>query len=52
MPFFQISLKNRELKNNPQYLSGLSRALYPTTILRIAVYYKYVCMYITAFASI
>ena len=27
-------------KNHPQYLSGLSRALYPTTILEIAVYGK------------
>ena len=32
------NLKNSELKNNPQYLSGLSRAIYPTTFLKIAVY--------------
>ena len=38
LPFFQISLKNSELKNNPQCLSGLSRALYPTTFLKIPVY--------------
>ena len=25
-------------QNHPQYLSGLSRALYPTTFLEIAVY--------------
>ena len=25
-------------QNHPQYLSGLSRALYPTTVLKIAVY--------------
>ena len=25
-------------QNHPQYLSGLSRALYPTTFLKIAVY--------------
>ena len=27
-------------QNHPQYLSGLSRALYPTTFLEIAVYGK------------
>ena len=26
-------------QNNPQYLSGLPRALYPTTFLEVAVYY-------------
>ena len=36
--FFQISLKNSELKSHPQCLSGLSRALFPTTFLEIAVY--------------
>ena len=25
-------------QNHPQYLSGLSRALFPTTLLKIAVY--------------
>ena len=25
-------------QNHPQYLSGLSRAIYPTTFLEIAVY--------------
>ena len=29
VPFFQISLKNKELKTTP-YLSGLSHALFPT----------------------
>ena len=38
VPFFQISLNNSELKTaRPQYLSGLSRALFPTTFLEIAV---------------
>ena len=27
-------------QNHPQYLSGLSRALYPTTFLEIAVYVR------------
>ena len=35
--FFEISLKNSELKINQQYLSGLSRALFPATFLEIAV---------------
>ena len=29
-------------QNHPQYLSGLSRALYPTTFLEIAVYRYYI----------
>ena len=38
VPFFQISLKNDELKSthNCQYPSGLSRALFLTTFLEIA----------------
>ena len=37
LAFFQISLKS-SVQNYPQYLSGLSRALFPTTFLEIAVY--------------
>ena len=40
LPFFQISLKNSELKIT--HRSGLSRALYPTTFLEIAVYIRVV----------
>ena len=29
--------------NHPQYLSGLSRALFPTTFLEIAVYKNHIC---------
>ena len=39
---FQISLKKSEHKNHPQYLSELSRALFPTTFFEIAVYYDIV----------
>ena len=39
VPFFQISLENRADLNQPQYLSGLSRALFPTTFLKTAVYH-------------
>ena len=35
--FFQISLKNSELKTTHKYLSGLSRAFFRTTFLEIAV---------------
>ena len=31
---------NQWTENNPQHLSGLSRALFPTTLLEIAVYYS------------
>ena len=31
-------MNNSDLKNDPQYLSGLSRALFPTTFFEIAVY--------------
>ena len=37
VPFFEIYLKNGELKITPQYLSGLSRALFSTTFLETAV---------------
>ena len=37
VPFFEIYLKNSELKTTPQYLLGLSRALVPTTFLETAV---------------
>ena len=37
VPFFQISVKKSKL-NHPQYLLGLSRALFPTTFFEIAVY--------------
>ena len=30
--------ENSELQDHPRYISGLSRALYPTTFLEIAVY--------------
>ena len=36
--FFQISSENRADKTTPQYLSGLSRALFPTTFLETAIY--------------
>ena len=36
--FFQISLKNSELQNRPQYLSRLSPALFPTTFFEITVF--------------
>ena len=32
-------------QNHPQYLSGLSRALFPTTFLEIAVYKKQLVHY-------
>ena len=40
LPLFQISLKKKYPQNHPQYLSGLSRAVFPTTFLEIAVYRK------------
>ena len=39
VPFFQISLKNGELKTTHNTFQGLSRALFPTTFLEIAVYH-------------
>ena len=39
VPFFQISLKNSELKNTHNTLHGLSRALFSTTFPEIAVHY-------------
>ena len=36
--FFQISFEEKLTQNHPQYLSGLSRALFQTTFLEIAVY--------------
>ena len=39
VPFFQISLKNSELKNTYNTLHGLSRALFSTTFPEIAVHY-------------
>ena len=39
VPFFQISLKNSELKNTHNTFRGLSRALFSTTFLEIAVHY-------------
>ena len=38
VPFFQISLKNSELKNTHNTFRGLSLALFSTTFLEIAVY--------------
>ena len=40
VPFFQISPEEQWTQNHPQYLSGLSRALFPTTFLEIAVYMR------------
>ena len=37
VPFFQISLKNSELKNTHNTFRGLSLALFSTTFLEIAV---------------
>ena len=37
VPFFQISLKNSD--NTIQYISGLSRAHFPTTFLEVVVYF-------------
>ena len=51
--FFQIPLKNSELKTmHPQYLSGLSRALFPKTPLKIAVYAMLSNYYLLLFFSI
>ena len=36
--FFQISFEEKLTQNHPQYLSGLSHALFPRTFLEIAVY--------------
>ena len=36
--FFQIFLEEQRTQNHPQCLSGLSRALFPTTFVEIAVY--------------
>ena len=36
--FFEKQL----IQNHPQYLSGLSRALFPTTFLEIAVYLRFI----------
>ena len=38
VPFFQIFLEKQWSQNHPQYLSELSRALFPTTFLEIAEY--------------
>ena len=46
LPFFQISLKKKWTQNRPQYLSGLSRALYLTTFLEIAVYRVHTSLYV------
>ena len=40
VPFFQISLKDSALKATHNTFSGLSRALFPTTLIEIAVYLK------------
>ena len=39
VPFFQISLKNSELKNTHNTFRGLSRALFSTTCLELAVHH-------------
>ena len=39
VPFFQISLKNCELKNTHNTFRGLSRALFSTPFLEIAVHH-------------
>ena len=38
VPFFSNFLEEQSTQNHPQYLLGLSRALFPTTFLEIAVY--------------
>ena len=40
VPFFQISPEEQWTQNHPQYLSGLSRALFPSTFHEIAVYMR------------
>ena len=35
---FSNFFEEQSTQNHPQYLSGLSRALFPTTFLEIAVY--------------
>ena len=37
LPFCEIYLKKKWTKNHPQYLSGLPRALFPTTFFETAV---------------
>ena len=34
---WRVSSQEQRTENHPQYLSGLSRALFPTTFLEIAV---------------
>ena len=43
VPFFSIFFGEEGRQNHPQYLSGLSRALFPTTFLETAVYKKASC---------
>ena len=40
VPFFTNFFEEQSTQNHPQYLSGLSRALFPTTFLEIAVYVR------------
>ena len=37
---FSNFFEEQSTQNHPQYLSGLSRALFPTTFLEIAVYVR------------
>ena len=37
---FSNFFEEQSTQNHPQYLSGLSRALFPTTFLKIAVYVR------------
>jgi len=45
VPFFQNFYEEQCSQNPPQYLSGLSRALFPTTFFEIAVFEVLVEMY-------
>ena len=38
VPFFQNFYEEQWSQSHPQYISGLSRALFPTTVFEIAVY--------------
>ena len=39
---FSNFFEEQSTQNHPKYLSGLSRALFPTTFLEIAVYISYI----------
>ena len=43
LPFLSNFFEEQWTPNRPQYLSGLSRALFPTTFLEIALYENHIC---------